>query len=201
MGGMLGVSRRPRCPSRRYAWAAFTRFTPLVCLALVTAAPVPAIAAGKHEASAPGALLAEVQLDTSSGLPFVPVSINGSKPLSFLLDTGFEASALDSAAAARIGLRPSDMRKENVPGGTIRAGRFHGVRLKMGDLELPNEELSALPLGSLAPLVGRRVDGIIGHSILSRYVVDIDFPAGRVRLLRPSEWTHTGPGLVLPVTF
>jgi hypothetical protein len=59
---------------------------------------------------------------------------------------------------------------------------------------LPNETLLTAPLSQFAPLLGRPVDGILGHAFLSRYAVRFDY-VGRRMVLND----HDRSGLRLPL--
>src|SRR5262245_31121910 len=62
---------------------------------------------GCAQLSAPDELLREpvrIPIELSSSIPFLPVRIDGSAPFSFVLDSGFQNSAVDWAVAERLGL-------------------------------------------------------------------------------------------------
>ena len=59
--------------------------------------------------------IADVPFNDDFGLVFFEASVNGSDPLVFLLDTGFDVSILDAGAAERLGLPTLDVRTEAQP--------------------------------------------------------------------------------------
>jgi hypothetical protein len=68
--------------------------------------------------------IADVPFNDDFGLVFFEASVNGSEPLVFLLDTGFDVSILDAGAAARLGLPTLDVRTEAQPGGELEVGQL-----------------------------------------------------------------------------
>ncbi len=143
--------------------------------------------------------LADVPFNDDFGLIFFEASINGSEPITFVLDTGFDVSILDADVAAQLGLQVLDSKTEAQPGGIVETGRLPPVSLAIGGLLVDELVLTTVPLSGAGAFVGRTVDGILGHDVLERFVVDIDYPNRRLRF-HPSEgWHHSGPGQILPV--
>jgi len=131
---------------------------------------------------------ADVPLESVFRLPVHEVRIGDSPPLTFILDTGFDVSLLDDQRAAELGLVPDERRQEAQPGGAIETGKLPPVTLTLGPLDVEGVRLTTTPLAGLSPMIGRRLDGILGHDVLERFVVDLDLPAGRLRLLPPEGW-------------
>jgi hypothetical protein len=75
--------------------------------------------------------------------------------------------------------------------------RVTGVTLQVGPLTLHGETLLTAPLSQFAPLLGRPVDGILGHAFLSRFAVRFDY-AGRRMILNDGD--RAGARLPLIVT-
>ncbi|MBK5098610.1 MAG: aspartyl protease family protein, partial [Gemmatimonadetes bacterium] len=99
-----------------------------------------ACSAGSDESAAEGAdstdpvevaALAEVPIDTDFGLVWLEVSVNGSDPLPFLLDTGFDYSVIDAGVAAALSLTVSDPDTVPQPGGPVEIGLAEGVTIRM----------------------------------------------------------------------
>lgn len=143
--------------------------------------------------------IADVPFNDDFGLVLFEASVNGSEPLVFLLDTGFDVSILDADAAARLGLPTIEVQKEAQPGGEVEVGQLAPVAFSIGDLRLDGVKLVTIPLGGAGAFIGRRFDGILGHDVLERFVVDIDYPQRRLRFLAAENWEHTGAGQILPV--
>ena len=67
---------------------------------------------------------------------------------------------------------------------------------KVGDVELPREYL-AVDLDKLSSSCERPVDGLVGADFFRGRVVQIDFEAQRIRLLKPEKAGKTGESLPL----
>jgi predicted aspartyl protease len=150
--------------------------------------------------TATAAPLADIPFDDDFGLVFFELQINGSEPVAFFLDTGFDFSIVDTDVAARLGLEVLETKNEAQPGGSVEMSRLAPSSLSIGKLEIENVHLTAAPLSGAASFIGREFGGILGHDVLERFVVDIDYPNRRLRFLAPENWDHAGPGQVLPVT-
>ena len=147
----------------------------------------------------PAAPLADVPFEDDSSLIFVRASLNGSRPLSFMVDTGFDVNVLNADVATELGLKAEEVHREAQPGGEMPTATLPPGRLTIGGLEVADVSFTSIPLTPLAPFVGQPMDGILGHDFLERYVVDFDYPARRLRLLAPQGFAHSGPGQVLLV--
>jgi len=150
-------------------------------------------------AAAAMAPIADIPFDGDCGFILLESSIAG-KPLTFLLDTGFDVSILDAGIAERLGLRVVETRVEAQPGGSVEMGRLAPVELTIGKLHVKDLNLQTAPIAAMGSFIGRDFHGIIGHDVLERYVVDIDYPKQRLRFHTADGWDHTGAGQVLPVT-
>ena len=102
--------------------------------------------------------------------------------------------------ATRLGLEVLEWKTEAQPGGSVETGRLEPVSLAIGGLRVDGLVLTTVPLSGAGAFVGRKVDGILGHDVLERYVVDIDYPNKRLRFRPADGWRHSGPGQILPVS-
>jgi hypothetical protein len=124
----------------------------------------------------------------------------GGHPLTVLLDTGTDPSAIDLGLARRLGLRlgdfalGSDAASDSVP--------FTETVLpwlRLGDLSLRDLYAVAMDL-SRAPF---KVDLVLGYNVLSNLTLDVNYERGLLALRHPDiEPAPPGPtGVVLPLTF
>jgi predicted aspartyl protease len=113
--------------------------------------------------------------------------INGSTPASFVIDTAGDATTLSRKVAGRLELDPA---VRQVPARVYGSSGWDrgAFLLPFVDIELASgvgfEQRSIVVLNLDAPsaLLGFEVGGIIGHELLSRYVVTIDLERGHVGL-------------------
>jgi hypothetical protein len=112
------------------------------------------------------------------------VSVNNSRPLSFVLDTGDKYAVIDLDRAKELGLnlqgqvRVGGAGAETANGSFVREASFtiHGLDGFSQPVRL------ALPLGGLALRFGHDFDGIIGTDFIKEFVVEIDYQARLMRL-------------------
>jgi len=141
------------------------------------------------------------RMDT--GNLFVQVLVNGTGPHEFLLDTGSPVTVLDHGLARRLGLTIESAGSASGAGGdSVPAGRVEGVGVQVAGEEAADPDgVYVLPLDSLmSPTADRTVDGVVGYPFFRDRVVELDFPAGSVRVHDAQRFRYTGPGHRLPVT-
>jgi CubicO group peptidase (beta-lactamase class C family) len=140
----------------------------------------------------------EVPFEVESGWMVIPVSVNGSRPLRFVFDSGAGATAINNPAIL-------DSLNLNITGKMLVRGAGGGgapsevsvaenVTFNIGGIELAN--------GNLAIRASRSgVDGVIGLPIFAKLVVEIDWERQVIRLYEPAKYKYSGPGKILPLTF
>jgi predicted aspartyl protease len=141
-----------------------------------------------------------IAFDADFGLIFVPVTVAGSDSLWFLLDTGFEYSVLNADHVGRLGLELTDTQTIPQPGGAVTVGTIPATTLSLGGRTIPDVALRALPLTPLQPVIGRALDGIIGHDVIEQLTIEIDYGRRRLVLYDPADFRYAGEGAVVPLT-
>jgi Aspartyl protease len=142
----------------------------------------------------PGSLFASapVPFEYRDGMIWVKVSVAGRKErLNFLLDSGAGVSVIDIAAARRVGLKLGDRQTVLGASGRSIAFRVEGFRAQAADVAVDS---SLLALDLSAPSAGchRHIDGLLGADFLRDHIVQIDFAAQTLRLLRRDEVNPEG---------
>lgn len=107
-----------------------------------------------------------VPFDNAFGLVWVMVSVGDTDSLAFVLDTGFDYSLINASVAGRLGLDIEEPQLVPQPGGAVEVGAVSGVTLGIGGVQVGPLTLQAVPLAGLEPVVGRRLDGVIGHDVI-----------------------------------
>ena len=129
----------------------------------------------------------EIRFRYLDGLIWLKVEVPGkNESLNFLLDSGAGVSVLDLGRASNLGIRIGN--SESVQGGNgpavaYRVDDFQGVS---GDITLPKSVL-AINLQTISNCCHQHIDGILGIDFFRGRVVQIDFAAGRVRLLEKCD--------------
>ncbi len=96
--------------------------------------------------------------------------------LTFVLDTGSGGISLDSTTVVSLGLKPSEPeRMIRGIGGTRKVGFLKNQRLRINDLVVDSLNFHVIDYEVLSALYGEKIDGIVGYSLLSRYIVKIDY--------------------------
>lgn len=132
----------------------------------------------------------------------IPIQVNGSRPLSFVLDTGAPTAVLlDSTLGASLDL--TIMGEAQVVGaGQGAAPRTipvaGNVTFEVGGITITNATM-AVGLGN-SGLGARGFDGVLGRSIFSNLVVDIDWGNHIIRLYDPGSYAYKGNGTTFPLT-
>jgi hypothetical protein len=126
-----------------------------------------------------------IPFEDCQGLIFVQVSINGSRPHWFVLDTGATLSVINAERVTTFGLRPSVGGRVNVDGGTVPFQRVAGVSLRLASVETRVPSLMVISLSPLEPHAGRTVDGLLGSDFLSQFITQIDYEDRRIYLHNP----------------
>jgi hypothetical protein len=153
-------------------------FVLLACLAGCFPGPV-----------APPPAVAVVPFDPYGGAIYVPAIVNGDSAW-LMFDTGLSHSGLDRDWARSVGVTPA-----TDTGITAVVGA-----LRLGDLKLDSYPAALYSLGGLSEASGRQQLGLLGHDVLHRFVVEIDYPTRRVRLFDATSYRYDGPGAAVPFT-
>ena len=129
--------------------------------------------------------LAEVPFTLHQNAVIVPAVINGRDTVRLLLDTGWGPLALVSTSVQRLGLAV------DAPGADG-LGRVHVASLAIGAAIQSQPFVEMFPAEQLTPLIGPH-DGILSTAFFRDLVLQIDYPAGMVRLFRHSPLPASPP--------
>lgn len=101
---------------------------------------------------------------------------NFSDTLNFILDSGSSGISLDSTTVAELKLRPepSDRTIRGIAG-IRKVGFLYKRKLRFPGLAIDSLDFHVNDYSILTTVYGERIDGIIGYSVLSRYIVKIDY--------------------------
>ena len=126
----------------------------------------------------------------------IPLTVNGQGPFDFVLDTGCSASLIDDGLARKLGLEETDGTRVMGVGQKVAVAdaAFFGNTLR-------KTVFAEMPLDGMSGVVWHRISGILGYDVLSRFVVEIDYGAKKVRFSDPGTFAYAGTGEALPLTF
>lgn len=200
-----------------------TRLSLLGCLILLTCICPNVPGSDIRFSSGRSALAIPFELDDN--LIYVPVSINGSKPLSFILDTG-AFTIVNLARAQELGVKLKLIGQTGGVGDEQQDVFLAAEKVSFGlpGVALSKQRLLAIPLdkvedcvhefivdeygrdiASFKPQVKgarRKVDGILGAEFFSKFVVEIDYVSRLLNVYDPAGYKYKGKGekLQLEVT-
>jgi len=154
-------------------------------------------ASGQHEqiASKP---LVEIGYRAVGKLIYLPVQVNGSSPLWFILDTGAPNSILDTASAQKLNIKALSTGVIHGTGrGEVSANDAGEVQFTVDGLttRVPHAkivDLSKVPLPVEA-------NGLLGAEFLEQYVVRIDPAEHKIAFYDPNTFIYRGDGKPLPL--
>jgi hypothetical protein len=129
------------------------------------------------------------------------VSVNNSRPLSFVLDTGDKYAIIDLDRARELGLKLQGEVKMQGAGSETPSGAFvRDASFTIPGLPGFSQTVNlALPVARMAPKFGHDFDGIIGEDFIKQFVVEIDYPARVIKLHDKSKFNYTGSGESVPL--
>lgn len=170
----------------------------IVALVLGASGPAsPAITAQRAAAAV------TVPFELASRHVIVKVSVNRSRPLAFVLDTGANLAIIRTDTAKELGLSLHG----TVSSGGAGAGRQAGSRVKGASWSLPGLDGFAQPITLALPLpllpsgMGRDIDGIIGGEFIKQFVLELDYAARAITLHDRASFVYRGRGETLPLDF
>lgn len=152
-------------------------------------------------AAPPAVAVARIPFELNGNVLFLPVRVNGSAPLSFVLDTGAHGSLVNSTVAEALRLPKGRASTSHGAGGPAASTHITGVTLDVGGARLEDLTVAATPLGALENNTGRAMDGILGSNLFRRYVVEIDYETNRITLYEPAGFDAGGRGKSVPLRF
>jgi PDZ domain/Aspartyl protease len=131
----------------------------------------------------------------------IRAQVNGSRPLSILLDTGDKYGIVDFELAKELGLALDG----NISVGGEGPGMKTGAFVKEANFTLPEfpgfsqAVTLAVPIRDLAPLLGHDLDGIIGSEFIKNFAVELDYQKRTITLHNRTTFFYSGPGESIPI--
>jgi hypothetical protein len=186
-------------PKRRVTLLAI--LTVLAGLSSPSIYTLPVIPLAKVARQQPARKVSQFPFELNGNMIFVPVRVNGSKPLSFGLDTGAYLSVINTPVVEQLGLKTGGRAVGFGAGGPVPSLELPDVTLDISGATLKDLDLSAMALGSIENSLGRPMDGILGAEFFKRYVVELDYEKKEITLYEPADFAYSGSGESLPLTF
>jgi PDZ domain/Aspartyl protease len=118
--------------------------------------------------------------------------------LNFILDTGSGGISLDSATTEYFGMKgtPSNRTIRGIAG--IRNVSFlNNKKLRLPGLTVDSLNFHINDYSILTAVYGEKIDGIIGYSVFSRYIVKIDYDSSRIEFWSKGSFKYPRGGYLL----
>jgi hypothetical protein len=127
---------------------------------------------------------------------------DGPDTLNFILDTGSGGISLDSSTCVEFGIpvTPSDTTIRGI-GGIRKVSFAFDKTLRLPGLTVEHLNFHIVDYEVLSSVYGEKVDGIIGYSFFSRYIVKIDFDSSIVEVYSPGKTNYPEEGTLLHPAF
>jgi hypothetical protein len=138
---------------------------------------------------------------------YLPVRVNGSEPLTFLLDTGATESFITQPRARALGLSVTHPTEGSFGTGEddTKLSFTRGLRFEvsggtgMTAIPVVPKEVAVLSM-DLGSIVGHVVDGIAGAEFFKPYAVEIDYAEREITFHEASSYAYNGTGQIVPLT-
>jgi hypothetical protein len=121
----------------------------------------------------------------------------------FALDSGASFPfVIDIRRSKALGLKLRDVvtADQGAGPGVYEVAMTRGISLNLGSLDFADQTAAVIALASLESLTGRALDGLVGCDLFSRYVVELDYLAGKIVLHDPQTYRYSGTGESIPLT-
>ncbi len=122
--------------------------------------------------------------------------------LNFILDTGSGGISLDSSTCQEFNIisKASDTTITGI-GGIRKVPFVFDETLHLPGLDVPHLNFHVNDYSVLTSVYGEKVDGIIGYSFFSRYIVSINFDSGYVEVYNAGKLRYPSGGTTLHPVF
>ncbi len=111
--------------------------------------------------------------------------------LNFVLDTGSGGISLDSGTCVRLGLHPVPSDKTILGIAGVRQVKFlYNQSLHLPGLKVDSLNFHVSDYDILTSVYGEKIDGIIGYSFLSRYIIEINYDSLRVSVYSQGSFRY-----------
>lgn len=145
----------------------------------------------------------EIPFEVESNLMVIPVSVNGSRPLRYVLDTGAQGTSLNNSEIIdSLNLKITGTMPVRGAGGgaASEVSIAENVNFNIGGIELSGGRLAVRRLPKDSPFFAG-FDGVIGRIVFSTLVVEADWEKRVIKFYEPAKYKYSGKGTVLPITF
>lgn len=118
--------------------------------------------------------------------------------LNFIMDTGSGGISLDSSTCLRLHINPIMTDKLIMGIGGVRKLRYvNNQSLVLGNIRVDSLDFHVSDYDILSSVYGDRIDGIIGYSFFSRYIVKFDYDSSQMYVYSKGNFKYPRGGFML----
>jgi len=128
-----------------------------------------------------------IPFDYSSNEIIIQATVNGTKELRFIVDTGATQSILDKTIAKQIGTLTASNLSMTTGAGSIQTEALKVDKLSMGDLHMTNVPFATADLSTFGNSQTVRPVGLIGANVLKRFLMTIDYENQKITFADPTK--------------
>ena len=135
----------------------------------------------------------------NGGVILVRAGVNDyADSLNFILDTGSGGISLDSATVVDLDIpvTPSEKTIKGI-GGIRKVSFLNNARLQLPGLAVENLNFHVNDYEILTSVYGIKIDGIIGYSFFSQYIVNINYDFLQINVFSKGEYKYPSGGFML----
>jgi len=137
-----------------------------------------------------------IPFEDHNGAIVLRCRINDSpRELRLLFDTGADGMAVSEALGEEIGLEATLAHSASVVGGEVQIRVSTGNTVHIGDFAFPHQGIA------LFPKLHKDVDGVLGNTLLRKYIVRVDYDRRVMALYTPGRHDFGTTGATVPITF
>jgi membrane-associated protease RseP (regulator of RpoE activity) len=133
------------------------------------------------------------------GHVFVSGAVKGTAGLWFAPDTGAARSVLDAEVGGRLGIEARERGEVGGAGGMVETRVARDVAISLPGAPLGALTLDVFPLRPISSRVGVPIALVLGYELFSRFVVELDYERGRMRLYEPAAYEPPVGAVSVPI--
>ena len=132
----------------------------------------------------------EIPFDFYRNEIIVQMKVNGKGPFNMMIDTGTDPSAIDLATAKELGVKLQSLGQPASGGGTEKNLAYYAKLplVEVGGLNVKTLDALAIDLSKVSARLGKPLHGVLGHSLLNKRIVQIDYAARVLRFYSESPF-------------
>jgi len=146
------------------------------------------------------AYVARIPIDTRGAHIFFRGHLNDSSTVWLTLDTGAYANIIDEEYARALGVPLLGQGRLFGANGSTESARVRGLSIALPGVRMENQSFTTTPLQFMSPPTGLDVKAILGYDVFTRFIVEIDYAGGEMRLHDPAHYRYRGKGASVPIT-